>query len=138
MLILLWLLLLVAGFFLLRLSVSRASTSIHLKREGAAGPGHVTGSVTTTGKGGKTMYAPIVDFVTLAGEKITFQSSMYRPSPLPPGKPLTVLYQPANPHEARIDSFGELWGLPLVTFAGGLMLVVAGGVKLIRALHGHA
>jgi hypothetical protein len=100
--------------------------------------GHVTGSVTTTAKGGQTMYAPVVAFVTRDGEKITVQGHTYNRSALPLGKSITVLYEPANPQEARIESFGELWGLPLAAFAGGLMLVGGVGVKLSRALRGQA
>jgi hypothetical protein len=136
---LLSLLFLVIGFLMLVWCVSTTSTSIHLKRDGVTGLGHVTGSATdNTSRGGRTLYAPVVEFVTRSGEKVTYQSRIYTRTALPPGKLVTVLYDPANPHEARIDSFTEIWVFPLVGFVGGLILIFGGGVAFSRALRGQA
>jgi hypothetical protein len=136
---LLGLLFLVIGLLLLSWCVSTTSTSIHLKRHGVTALGHVTGSaIHHMRKSGRPMYAPVVEFVTRSGEKITFTGRIYTRSALPPGKLVPVLYDPANPQAARIDSFVEMWVFPLVGFVGSLILIVGGGAVFSRAFRSQA
>lgn len=50
------------------------------------------------------------------------------------GQRLTVLYDPNDPAEARIDDFWQLWFLPLATAAGGLVLLVVPSTALLLVL----
>lgn len=65
-------------------------------------------------------YAPVVRFVTEAGEAIEFTS---RTSSNPPsyatGERVEVLYRPLAPRDARINDFGSLW-------AGSIMFAAIG------------
>ena len=79
----------------------------------------------TTGR--QTTYAPVVEFTTDSGEKDTFTSSS---SSYPPafrkGESVEVLYDPANPYDARINTFGTL----------GLASVIVGGLGAVFSFLG--
>ncbi|MGB8261715.1 MAG: DUF3592 domain-containing protein [Terracidiphilus sp.] len=68
-------------------------------------------------------YAPVFTFSTKDGKTVSVLS---RTSSNPPafhlGDRVTVLYDPANPEEARIDRLWQLWSLPLIFAALGLFL----------------
>lgn len=50
------------------------------------------------------------------------------------GDRLTVLYDPADPGDARIDDFWQLWFLPLAGAVGGLILFVVPSAALLLAI----
>ena len=67
-------------------------------------------------------YAPIVRFVTKDGRSITSSSNIYG-SRHRIGESVTVRYDPADPENAKIDSFSQLWGwsyIPLIL--GGMFI----------------
>jgi hypothetical protein len=77
------------------------------------------------------MYCPVFQFMTEDGNKITVKSGIRGSTPsYHRGDRVTVLYDPKNPENAAIESFVELYFLPMVfgligvgfTFAGGGML----------------
>lgn len=84
---------------------------------------------------GRYVYRPMVQFRTEAGEDLEFRGSTGTGSPAyRRGERVTVLYLPQSPQDAKIDSFGDLWGGPLITFIVGLVFTaIAGGFWVVRA-----
>ena len=74
------------------------------------------------------LYLPTVTFVTEGGRSIRFTSNTnlggggWKDRI---GESVTVNYDPADPTNAKIDSFGQLWGLSIVLFVlgGGFVYV---------------
>ena len=73
-------------------------------------------------------YAPIVSFVTGDGESLVLRSNVYSEGWIDRrGDTVTILYDPANPEKAKIDSLFQLWGATLIVSGVG---VVFSGVGL--------
>jgi hypothetical protein len=58
------------------------------------------------------VYFPVVSFTTAEGETIQFESHSGSSSPPDVGDSVGVLYDPDNPHDAKLSSFFDLWGFP--------------------------
>ncbi len=70
-------------------------------------------------------YFPIFRFTAPNGETITVTSNIGGKYNSWLGKPVPVLYLPANPQEAHIRSFGQLWESSLVpSIVGGTFSVI--------------
>ena len=81
-----------------------------------------------------TKYYPRVRFQTRTGETIEFSSGNGSNPPLyEVNDPVTVLYHPANPRVAVIDSFIEIWLGPFIYAGLGLLLLIASGVGWIKS-----
>ena len=99
--------------------------------------GVVTELVRSGGKRSSFNYQPRIRFEASAGEVIDFVSS---PGSSPPafrvGESVTVYFEPANPGDARLKGFRELWGLTLITGGLGAVFVLVGaGLGLVKRLH---
>lgn len=72
-------------------------------------------------------YAPVVEFLTKEGEKITFTSSTrsYPPS-YSRGEAVEIFYLPSNPEKAKIDDFFSLWGIAVVFGGLGIVFFLTG------------
>lgn len=71
-------------------------------------------------------WSPVIEY-DYAGETRTFTSTFSsRPPAWKQGDTVNVLVSPETPDEARIDSFGALWLLPLLCGGFGLILLAAG------------
>ncbi len=76
---------------------------------------------TSNSSGSRSSY-PVVRFKSDDGQVVTFQGSMgSSPPDFHVGERVTVRYHVENPHDARIESFVQLWLLPMVF--GGLGLI---------------
>lgn len=99
---------------------------------------HASGVVTTLKeeisrkKDGSTSRAfyPTIEFQTPDGKNATFSSdTAVDPNEYPVGEPIKVLYNPVNPQQARLDSFGSLGAGPITLgifgagFAIGALLI---------------
>jgi hypothetical protein len=80
-------------------------------------------------------YAPQFSFADASGKTVTVTS---RNSSNPPefevGESVFILYVPGDPEEARIDSFWQLWALPVILGSVGtsflcVVLVMALGLR---------
>ena len=78
---------------------------------------------------------PVIQFQA-NGETIEFVGkTSARPTPYSVNDQVSVLYVPANPHEARIDSIVELHLLALLfAFPGAIFLFLGGGWLMLRVL----
>ena len=76
---------------------------------------------------GKTMYSPVVEFTTADGRTLQFTgSTSSNPPSWSRGDTAKVLYQPANPEQARLDSFMETWFGPLILGFFALVVLLVG------------
>ena len=84
---------------------------------------------------GGYVYFPVLSFQTLAGQQIETRSSVGNSNPgEEAGQSVPVIYNPANPGFAEVDTFGAQATallLPLISFAVGIGLVTDGIVTMI-------
>jgi hypothetical protein len=85
--------------------------------------------VDLVGIGSSRGLAPVVEFTASDGRKVKITGSV---SSSPPaysrGEHVHVLYESANPQNARLDSFMETWFLPLLFGGlGGVFAMIGGG-----------
>ena len=87
----------------------------------------------SSNKGGT--YVPVIDFTAPNGSRIHITgSSGSNPPAYSRGDKVKLLYDPANPEKAVIDSFGERSAGPLIlTGLGAVFALVGGGVLFARA-----
>jgi Protein of unknown function (DUF3592) len=76
-------------------------------------------------------FSPVVRFLTARGQVVEFQGN---DGSLRAGDAVRVLYDPANPQDARLDSWPNRWGAGSVPLAIGLALIAVGAVpyRLLR------
>jgi hypothetical protein len=79
-----------------------------------------------------TVFYPVVRFVTARGQAVQFRASEGSSDPFAygVGDSLGVLYDPANPQVARLDTWTSRWGDSIGLVLVGLVLVVLGTVGL--------
>lgn len=112
-----------------------------LRRKGQ----RVTGTVTRIekqwdpgggpGNPGSYDYFPVLSFQTLAGQQIETRSSVGSSNPRGEvGQPVRVIYDPASPSVAEVDTFGVQATaalLPVICATVGIGVAVAGVVTMI-------
>ena len=73
--------------------------------------------------------------MTRSGNPVEFTGSVgSSPPAFDVGEPVAVLYDPAEPEEARIDSFFQLWFAALILGGIGLVFASIGGSGALAAL----
>jgi hypothetical protein len=83
----------------------------------------------------RVYYTPVVRFATLEGREIEFHGSGGSGTAYARGERVMVIYDPANPIDARIASFLELWLPSAVPFA--VTLLFGGSVLLSHWARRH-
>lgn len=80
------------------------------------------------------VYAPRVRFATADGREIEYQSSTAtNPPSYDEGQQVDLRYRPEDPHQARINSYVDLWLAPtIVGGIGGIFGAVAAILLVIR------
>jgi hypothetical protein len=73
-------------------------------------------------------YAPVFEFAANDGRTYTVSSDVYKESAVPFAGRMQVIYSPEHPESARIDSFAQLWTLPL------MLGVVGAGLSVVPAI----
>jgi len=87
--------------------------------------GTVVDLIASTDSDGDTMYYPRVRFRTGTGDVEEFVGGVgSKPAAFDVGEGVKVLYDPERPGDARIDTFFQLWFLPLLL--GGMGIIFAG------------
>jgi len=94
-------------------------------RQAATAPATVVALIEKTDPDeGNVDYFPQFTFSTPDGRLFTINSNNgTNPPEFKPGQQVTVLYDRANPSNARIDSFVQLWLLPLIFGSLGIFFV---------------
>ena len=79
-----------------------------------------------------TTYAPVVEFITDAGETITYiSSSSSNPPSYDTGESISIYYLPDSPQRAKIDGFMDLWfGTVILAGFGSLFFLIGFGSSL--------
>lgn len=92
-------------------------------------------SSSSSSSGSSVTWRPVVEFTTATGRRIEFVSSVGSSPPSHRvGEPVKVLYQPADPDSARIDSFFQLWfGFLIVFTLGSVFTAIGLGMIVVRA-----
>ena len=122
----------VIGLALLGGGVYSALETRHDIAVGVTAGGTVTDLVAGSDSDGDTVYYPHVRFVTESGDAIEFTSSIgARPPDFDVGESVSVLYDPAFPGNARIDSFFQLWFSTLIFAGMGVVFAAIGGAGLM-------
>jgi len=93
---------------------------------------HVGTSVGTQYRESERSFHPLVEFVTTDGETVRIEGTTGRgdKEKIEIGKPVTVVYDPADPSQAVIAEFQQAW-------LGPLTLSVAGFVFLLMGIGGY-
>jgi hypothetical protein len=73
-----------------------------------------------------TFFHPVVQFVTAREQVVRFQADegTDKRSAYQVGDSVRILYDPANPRDAQLDTWFSRWGGPLIPVAIGLVMVV--------------
>jgi hypothetical protein len=73
-------------------------------------------------------YAPVFTFTTVEGISHTVTSDVgSSPAGFSEGDPVMVRYDPANPEDARIHSFFQTWGTPILSGVVGMSFICFAG-----------
>jgi hypothetical protein len=82
-----------------------------------------------------TDYNLVVRFVTASGQVVQFRSAEgHSPPPESVGDSVRVLYDPANPQRARLDTWGGRWAEDTAKIIIGMVFFSLGAVILVGAL----
>jgi Protein of unknown function (DUF3592) len=118
------------GILLLLVAMYLVQQTRTFYREASKAQGTVIDLVRGRSSSSRT-YAPVVRFVTEAGESIEFTSDTgSNPPSYSEGEIVEVLYRPETPHAARINGFFALWLGPLVSSGLGTVFTLIGGAML--------
>jgi len=123
---------LIAGLAMLSGAGHYALVTRHDIAVGTTADGTVMDLFVGSDSDGDNVYYPRVRFVTPSGDVIEFTSlnGSNRPA-FEVGEAVSVLYDPASPGNARINSFFQLWLLPMVLGGMGSVFAAIGGAGLI-------
>jgi hypothetical protein len=118
------------GAILIVVSLGSAGLTLRFVHRSARATGNVVGMEESDSGDGRTFH-PVVRFAPASGFPREFRSSFgANPPSYRVGDEVRVLYDPADPGRASIDSFLSLWFVPLLT---GIMGPIALALGLSQA-----
>lgn len=121
---------LIFGLGLLGFSAKFGFSTYRLKESASIAMGVVVDYETIRSSDGKT-YAPIIEFETSHGDKISFQSKMSSSRPkYALGQEIELLYDPLYPDDARINTFFALWGAAIIAGIMGAFVTALSSLLL--------
>ena len=86
-----------------------------------------------------TSQAPVIQFRTVAGEPVTYYSTLYTtPAIFNVGETMTLWYLPEKPQEEVVLEGADSWLITAVLGGMGVIFALIGYPALIRALWGSA
>jgi hypothetical protein len=119
------------GLLIVFVAATQASRSMKFATAGVSAEGTVVQQIRKPGR--RPRVRPMVRFATQAGVSIDFTSTESSRYPrYEDGQKVAVVYLPDAPEHAEIDSFGVLWGGPLLMSLAGLVFAVTGVLVLRR------
>lgn len=83
---------------------------------------------------GSSSYSPVFQFRTISGQMVEVEDSLSSSPPMyDEGDNVEVLYDPANPQEAKIKKFSSLYFVTMIFgFMGSLFAVIGVWVLLVQ------
>jgi hypothetical protein len=87
-----------------------------------------------TNSDGDTFYYPDVEFTTAAGETIRFSSNSGSSTSRSEGDQVDVLYDPNNPHDARLAGLFDVWLIAVIPLILGAVFIPVGWFLWRRTL----
>lgn len=137
--ILLMLFLNIIWMAMIGIAVWLGQDSLALKKTGEEAMGKVVDFEVSppTAESGET-YAPIVSYVVDNKEYTYSSSNSSDPPAFEIGEAVTVLYNPMQPSEARINTFFELWGLAAILALSGVVVGIVIIYFTVRTLRGKS
>jgi hypothetical protein len=101
--------------------------------------GTVVDLIASADADGDTMYYPRVRFRTRTGDMQEFTGGVgSKPAAFDVDEGVKVLYDPERPGDARIDTFFQLWFLPLLLGGMGIIFAGIGGAGIGAGRSGRA
>jgi hypothetical protein len=123
---------LIGGFFF-------ASSTLSFKANSSSAEGVVIDLTRKYSSDGGATYAPVVAFKDTSGTEITFTTGMAsNPPAYTKGEKVSVMYNPGDPQDARIDTFFQLWFPALILSVMGLIFLLASLSMIIKTVRGSA
>ena len=117
-------------FFFLAIGLGVWALSAYLymnARQFIAHGEHARGTVTGFRRSRSSYYYPVVAFKTAEGTQIEFVENNGSSSPaFVKGQQVEVIYMPENPNNAKINTFSDLWALPLFLAIFGTIFSLVG------------
>jgi Protein of unknown function (DUF3592) len=113
-----------AGVVLLGLSGKSLMDDRRFLAKAAVATGVVVDIARVVDQDDKVAYYPVVEFTTAREQVVRFEADEATSDPdRQLGASVRILYDPANPHDARLDTFMSRWGLSIVMGMLGLGFV---------------
>lgn len=123
------------GLAFVGIALHKAADAWHLVRRGSPTTGTVTGFEVRTDSKSRTTHFAQVSYRDRSGEPhVMLMSWASKPSARSVGQQFPVLHDPDQPSEARVDSFGELWGGALFAFGFGAVWSVLTALQWKKTL----
>lgn len=86
-----------------------------------------------SGEGGCCVYSPVIEFIA-GGQTYSFESdNASDPPAYDVGQEVPVLYDPANPETAQINSFFERWVFPIIIIPAMIFAALILNFFMIRS-----
>ncbi len=119
--------LLVSGLVLLHVAYRQYRHTLWLIKDGERATARVVDIVRRKSSRGYARL-PVFRFVTRTGQEITYEHSVATHPPVwEVGEETTVYYDPANPRQARLPGYWNLFRLSVLLAALALPCLIAGG-----------
>ena len=110
--------------FMIYYGVSQIVKAASFKAKANVATGEVVRNEERRLRGARYIYHPVVKFTPEGGTEIEFKGHTgSNPPEHKPGDSVRVIYNPANPQEAMIDSFLDLYRTPLIPAGLGVFLL---------------
>ena len=77
------------------------------------------------------MYTPVVEFLDSDGGVRHFRSQISSSVAPTVGKTVSVLYNPVNPNDARLNGFFSLYIMPIFLIGFGLIILLFSSIPLL-------
>ena len=123
---------LVIGILFLIGTAFTLNSGMDMAKNGIKTTGVITDLDISVSEDKSKTYFPIIEFTTQENQQIEFRSSMgsssYRNSI---GQSIDIIYNPANPQDAIIDSFFGVYGLSIFLGIFGGVFTLIGGIPVL-------
>jgi hypothetical protein len=84
---------------------------------------------------GDDVYHPVFRYRTREGHEYTIRSDTgTNPPGFKIGQSVGIFYDPDKPSDARIDTFAQLWLVPLILLLAGTLICIVGTIVVLASI----